>query len=530
MKALPKGPFLGINNRRPDFGLKVKDVGDFVRDAVNVDLDNTGAFRCRKASERIVPLTAPHSLYMTGETTGYLVRASALYAITLPTYTETLVKVLGSDAQVHWLEWNGDLYYSNGVDSGRLRAGVWYPLALPTLGEPAPSAQAGGTLMHGWYQVAISYYNSATGEEGGVSPSCNFELVAGNTLRVPVPTATPGATHAIVYCSTVNGSIPIYHSMVALGGVSYVDVTALGTGREANQRYEAPLPGGKLFLFNGCLCSYDGKNVYEGLPFRPGYYLPSEGRIPFLTNVTNCVPAQNGLYVVTEDKSYWIPGTRITADDDILQDVLPYGGVPHTEFVTPNKSLYGWFSASGFVLAKTNGEVEAVMSDNILLPASALPVTGVATIMETQEYRRVVSCGWCMNLDTKAETRYSDFDFTAISGLYATKADGIYLLEGAGDVAWTIDFGKENFGVGERKFMPAVYLSCTSDTPLDLQVTTPKQSLTYPARSCSDVLQDHRVDVGRGLSANWFGLSLLGTTDFTLAAVSFATTASSRRI
>lgn len=40
MKTLPKGPFLGINNRRPDFALHVPKEGDFVRDAVNVDIDN----------------------------------------------------------------------------------------------------------------------------------------------------------------------------------------------------------------------------------------------------------------------------------------------------------------------------------------------------------------------------------------------------------------------------------------------------------------------------------------------------------
>lgn len=526
MKTLPKGPFIGINNRRPDFALRVKDAGDFVRDAVNVDLDNAGSFRRRKAIERIQAMTAPHSLFMTSDTAGYLVRAGALYAVTLPTYTETLVKVLSNDNPVHWLDWNGDLYYSNGTDSGRLRAGVWYPMALPTLGEPAVTTQAGGTLLKGWYQVAVSYYNSATGEEGGVSPSCNVELVSGNTLRVPMPAVVPGATHAIIYCSTVNGSIPMYHSTVALGGASYVDIATLGTGREANQRYEAPLPGGKLFMFNGCLCSYDGKNVYEGLSFRPGYHLPAEGRIPFPDVVSNCVPAQNGIYIVA-DKTYWIPGTRITTAEGTIQDVLPYGGVPHTEFSVPNKSLYGWFGMQGFVLATPGGEVEAVMSDNIKLTAQA---SGVSVVLETEEYRRVVSCGWCMNIDSKASTRYEDFVFTSISRGYGTRSDGIYLIEVTGDVDWSIDLGKENFGTEMKKRMPAAYLGCASDRPISLRIKTPKDDYTYQARSCSDELQEHRVDPGKGLEANWFNLSLKGDSDFTLATISFAPVASSRRI
>lgn len=526
MKTLPKGPFLGINNRRQEFALRIPKEGDFVRDAVNVDLDNAGNFRRRRPSTLTVSQTLPHSLFMVSDTAGYVVRAGVIYSITLPAYTETLVKVLSNNNPVFWLECFGDLYYSNGTDSGRFKAGTWYPMALPTLGEPTVTSQAGGTLMHGWYQVAVSYYNSATGEEGGVSPSCNYELTTGGTIRVPIPATVPGATHAIVYCSTVNGSIPMYRAAVALGGATYYDVANDNTGREANQRYEAPLPGGALFLFNGCICSYDGNNVYEGLPFRPGYYLPAEGRIPFPDVVSNCVPAQNGIYIVA-DKTYWIPGTRITTADDIIQDVLPYGGVPHTEFVTPNKTVYGWFSTGGFVLADSHGEVEAVMSDNILL--NSVPVSGVATILETREYRRVVACGWCMNLDTKAETRYDGFDFTSISGAYGTKADGIYLLEGTGALAWSIDFGKERFGTEELKHLPAIFLGCASERPLSMRVVTTKHDYTYTARSCDDVVSEHRIDPGRGLRANWFHLSMAETADFTLASLSFNPAASSRR-
>lgn len=529
MKTLPKGPFLGINNRRPDFALRVKDAGDFVRDAVNVDLDNAGNFRRRKASVLIQAQVAPHSLYMTSDTTGYLVRGGSMYAITLPAYTETLFKVLSNNNRVHWLEDNGDLYYSNGTDSGRIRSGAWYPLALPTLTEPAPTAILGGNLFAGAYQVAMSYYNATTGEEGGISPSCNYTLAADGGLRIPLPGATPGATHVNVYCSTVNGSIPLYCASVAIGTATY-DIINPGTGREANQRYEAPLPGGKLFMFNGCLCSYNGKNVYEGLPFRPGYYLPSEGRVPFKADVSNCAPAQNGLYVVA-DKTYWVPGTRITADEGVVQDVLPYGGVPHTEFEVPNKSLYGWFGAEGFVLGKPTGEVEAVMSDNIKLTA---PVSGLAVVLEGEEYRRVTSCGWCLNTETKAATRYEGFDFTAISRGYATKADGLYQIEVEGAVDAAIYFGRENFGAENEKYLPAVYLGCQSDAPMSLAVATPCQDeYTYEARSSSsDSLDLHRVDTGRGLKANWFDLTARNVrgSHFKLASLSFVPIASNRRV
>ena len=50
MKTLPLGPFLGINNRLPDFALHKPKVGDFLRLAVNVDITNSGNIKRRKAT------------------------------------------------------------------------------------------------------------------------------------------------------------------------------------------------------------------------------------------------------------------------------------------------------------------------------------------------------------------------------------------------------------------------------------------------------------------------------------------------
>jgi hypothetical protein len=213
---------------------------------------------------------------------------------------------------------------------------------------------------------------------------------------------------------------------------------------------------------------------------------------------------------------------------EIVKDVLPYGGVPGTAFVMDKDAhQVGWFSRDGIVLADTMGQVKALMADNVALAA---PASGVSALFADGGYNRVVSCGWCLNLDTMAATQYSGYDFGSISRGYGTKADGIYTLAGAGKVAWTIDLGKDNFGTEAKKTMPAVYLGYASDEPISLRVQTPEHDYTYAARSCSSDLQIHRVDPGRGLSANWFSLSLAGEYDFTLATVSFAPAASTRRI
>ncbi|HMZ54309.1 MAG TPA: hypothetical protein PLR85_11400, partial [Nitrospira sp.] len=144
MKSIALGPFIGVNNRLPDFSLETKD-GAFVRSASNVEVDNAGRLRRRRGLTLIQAMTGAHSIFMVTATTGFLVRASALYSFDVSgSYAETLVKTLTSNARVYWETWNGDSYYSNGTDSGRVSAaGAWFPWGMETPAVPAVTTIAG---------------------------------------------------------------------------------------------------------------------------------------------------------------------------------------------------------------------------------------------------------------------------------------------------------------------------------------------------------------------------------------------------
>lgn len=529
MKTIPKGPFLGVNNRRPTFDLHVDKVGDFLASCENVDIDNAGKVRRRKATRRIQAMIGAHSLRMTSATTGYLVRASAMYSITLPTYSETLFKVLGSDAPVSWVDYGGDLYYSSATDNGRITAGAWYPIGLPTPAAPTYTV-IGGSLLAATYQISVSYSNSVTGEEGGISPSCNPELTTTGGIRIPLPAATPGATHVNIYLSLPNGAVPLWLAQVATGTATY-DCIALPTGREAMQRAEVPLPLGELFISNGRLCSISGNVVYIGLPFRPGYYLPSEGYIPFAAPVTVAIENQGGTYIAA-DETFWIPGD-LGDNKDAITTVLPYGAVQGTAFalpITPNDSaLVGWFTPHGLAIGNISGGVDMLTEKNVDVVA---PASGTSVVFETDGYRRVVTCGYCVNLESWAATTYTGWGFTSTSGGYGTQADGIYALITDGEVDASVGLGKQDFGVEELKHLQTVYLGVNADMPMQLRVQTPDADYTYYARSSGTDLKMQRIDPGKGLRSTWYDLTLSnqGGADFTLASVSFAPTVSKRRI
>ena len=528
MKTTPIGPYLGINNRLPDFDLRLNTrqiSGNYLRRAENVDIDNSGNLRRRESELLVQALTDAHSLHLTSATAGYLVRDSVLYAITLPTYGESFAKLLTSNDPVSWLPVGDDLYFSNGTDSGRITQGLLFPLGLPTPDAPACTA-IGGSMFAGTYQVAVSYFNSVTGEEGGISASSNPVIAGG--LQVALPAETTGATHANVYVSAADGSVPMLARSVALGAATTTFTTPPTQGRESNGRYEDPLPAGTLFSSNGRLCSFSGSTVYVGLPFRPGYYLPAEGYIPFPAEVSIAIDNQAGTFIAA-DKTYWVPGD-LGAVEGALATVLPYGAVPGTAFSSPNKSEVGWFGVQGFVIGKTSGEVEAPMSDHI---DQTPPASGVATIRTTKGYRRVLAAGWCMNLDRGATTQYVGFDFNSFAGEYGLKSDGLYALSGGTGVDAVIGLGKTDFGSEELKHLPAAYLGVDAPEPMVLVVSVPNgMNYSYTARSSGEDLQIQRIDPGRGLRANWYDLSVYNTegSDFTLASVSFAPVASGRRI
>lgn len=540
MKTITKGPFLGLNNRLPEFSLHRDKVGDFLSEAENIDISTSGDIMLRNAASLIQPLSNAHSLYTTLSGIRYLVIGNALYVVTLPAYTQTLFMVLSNSDPVSYAEYNGYVFWSNGTDSGKIKAGVNYPWALPTPTAPVVNPIA-GALYKGKYQVSVAHLNNVSGEEGGVSPATSYELAADGGLRVTIPASVTGGTHINVFVSTVNGSVPMLAKTVA-AGTATVDITLqseLSVGRPEIQRYEAPIPAGRPFEFKGILYTVKGNNIYEGVPYRPGYYQPMTnddqgGRIPMPSAVTNFVPAENGVYVVTQyvdednqGKTYWFSGACMTKAERVAE-ILPYGGVPSTEFKFPTEKKFGWFGALGIVIADSNGLAECKMSDNVDID---VPVSGCSAMFADGGYFRVVSCGFCLNIENGAVTTYSDYEFTSISGSYGTKAGGIYNLLATGVVPYVIGLGKENFGTEQVKGLPAVYLGVNSDSPMQLRVRLPAgEEYVYPARSSGGGMKIHRVDPGLGLRSNWYDLALIGEADFTLATMSFAPAASSRRI
>ena len=169
----------------------------------------------------------------------------------------------------------------------------------------------------------------------------------------------------------------------------------------------------------------------------PRYCLALDSFLPFPALCRLPLSGQNGIYVVA-DKTYWIP------DEGAVADVLPYGAVPGTAFSLPNSSEVGWLDPEGIVIAGTQGNVKP-LTGSITHPARL----GVSTVFDG-EYTRVVSCGWCVNLEKRRGYPVRGLGSSRLClGITGQGRDGLYATNGGGSVYASVGFGDLAFGDGQ---------------------------------------------------------------------------------
>lgn len=88
MESKKLGPFIGLNNRLPDFAMR-KSTRDFatngyyLREADDVDIDNSRGIRRREVDKNIFPIVGAHSLFQLQNSEDmYEVRVSKVWQLT----------------------------------------------------------------------------------------------------------------------------------------------------------------------------------------------------------------------------------------------------------------------------------------------------------------------------------------------------------------------------------------------------------------------------------------------------------------
>lgn len=358
-KTTPIGPFAGINNRLPDHKLGITErgqrAGDYLRNAVNVDLTSSGTLQRRKGVTLAQAGDACHSLWADAQGAFY-VDGDTLYAFP----RTAVLSDLPPGNQVSFARApTGDVYWSNGVTLGRITGNTAQSATVPTP-NPAPllRVDAGGGLPAGVYQVAVTAVGTDGGESGATWP-VQIEVSDGESLTVFGMPTSPKR----VYVSPCNGDVLFLAGQ--LDGDSVTFSVPPQQGPQIQTLGLRPMPAGHIVRwFNGRLLVASGRLLYYSEPYAGALYNPLRGYVAMPDDITLVEPCgDGGVYLATARETWWLAGADI--DKAQLVPTLPYGAVPGASARVENTEDVWWFSQRGVVIGDRAGQIKNIQEQNV---------------------------------------------------------------------------------------------------------------------------------------------------------------------
>lgn len=375
--------FLGINNRLSDEHLTTPEDGNFLRDAVNVDVTDAKRLRLRKGFKLAIPGEYAHSVWSNGGDSFY-VDNGTLYRLREEAsgmVRDAVRTGLAPSQTVSYTRSNGEVVFTNGQVIGRIVGGATAPLLYPAP-NPVPSARdvASGSLPDSVYLYCFAHVDAA----GVVGLATQvFSLNASGSIEFSIPTP-PVGLRTRVYVTSPGDDTP-QHLLDSPGGTALYSIPQWA-GAPCPTLHKQALPPGRIVReFNGRLCSVVGNTLYYSDAYHQGV-MASTNYIPFPEEITIFEPCDNGAFVVA-DRTYWLAGADISK-----AEILP---------VNNNKASFGssarladnsvvWFSSRGLVKGTVDGQVEEIMYGKV---EAEMPETAATFRRSFDGIRQFVASG-----------------------------------------------------------------------------------------------------------------------------------------
>ena len=504
-----------------------------VLDAFNVDFTDKGMPATRWGYSQTVAIDNGHSLKTLGGKT-FIGMGTELHVITAMSPLSTIALRTGLDvAPISYDERGGEVWWSNGVQSGRCNAdNTDHPWVTPAPGNIVAVFAGAGTLPAGAYRVAITHA-MANGEESVASDIAAITLTSVGSITLTLPAATPGTDVFNVYCTVADGKVMQKYSTVSAATGS-VNITAAPQGRQLAERaFLKPLPPGMAICFHGGrLLSLSGEVLSYSKPYDYGVYDPAQDYIILGTTGSIMASVESGVFVAA-DRTWFYTGMDIASAEPA--EILDCGAVPGTLYNPPltTNPTAGWLSHIGIVTASNDGTIK--LTQRALGFISPLAAWGaswvrqrggqahvVVSLDSTAAYDSKVSEDFavaldrysddsttiCMELTGGATSRYSGWYFNSYAAFegkeYGLDAVGLRLLEGSTDEGTEIDAGVDlgfiGYDTAQIKSPDSVYVRGKSSDVMVVDIALPTGDVyNYPAHRYSETMAVVRHAPMKGL-------------------------------
>jgi len=358
--------FKGLNNLLPESEQSITSL----RQALNIDMTNTGGFRMRKGALLIKAVGSfnPHSFWSDNKIC--LIRIGT----TLQSFNGTTLQPLRSDLdmdlvspEMSYLSILGNVYYSDGKYMGIIESGVDRSWGLKTPPSPVLTVKEDSIdrmMNTGTYAIITTYVRN-DGQESGASPITEITLT--NTSQyiqvLTEPSSDPAVSNIAIYVTTPNGTeFTLYTEVTNAINTVYIDRLSF-LDRTLTTQYLSPLPAGVFLTYHaGRIFVVRNTDIWHTEPFAYELCRVAKNFISFDTQINMLAAVDGGLWVGLEDRTLFLNGD--TPPFRVAKEI-PYG-VVYGQWATdvPGEVLLDdriegkvllWQSKRGMCLGGSNG-------------------------------------------------------------------------------------------------------------------------------------------------------------------------------
>lgn len=368
-----------INGVRNDVGPERFAPGDLVY-ARNVDIDESGKAK-RRAGTALVVAGAAHSAWSDGSL-GYLVQGGMLKTFTSGGVMTDVTPVAGS--RVRYTLINGEVYWTDGISSGIINAGVNRPWGI----TPPASVTASdifGTLPQGTYLITMTFVDSS-GKESGAPLATSFTCSSGGIELTNLPVSThPMVVGRNLYISEVNGDLPMLAAELDNTVTTYTYRSPTPRTIPVRNSFVAPPPAGTVLGYhNGRAYVANGPFLFYSLPFEYESFDMRNGFVAFDSDIQTFIAVSGGIYVGTATRTVFLAGSN--PEEFTVRPISPFGTILGTELVVsgdaiapsegkpegwPAEAAVMWMSKRGLVVGDSSGVAKDLTARKYVLPAAS---------------------------------------------------------------------------------------------------------------------------------------------------------------
>lgn len=370
-----------------------------VRSAYDVDIDRTGNYS-RRAGKRKLSDVPHHSMFYAVQRGICLVVSEAtLYKVDPSTGAKDVLYALRSDDPVAYVEYNGNLYFTNRTTIGWLPSNsrVARPLGVPRLATvPGVAAAADGPYLPGSYGITFTLADDR-GEESPPTDIQYVDLPTGGGIQLTGIQTPPGFTLR-VYVTAPDGEVLYLSAKLPSSFTSYL-LTEAPSGSPIDVTYYEPMPPGDFITWhNGRLFTGANGVVSYSQPFRHSLYDPAHGQIPMSGYLSLLERVVDGIYIGDSRGVWFLAGgdpsdVRLSLASTCRAVrgsavVVPGEHLPQQQIGGSDLPLPVWLSTSGYTVGLPGGQVKELHANRVRVPSG---MSGKSAFMIRNGRKQVVT-------------------------------------------------------------------------------------------------------------------------------------------